>query len=143
MWVQRNMKWNFRSTTFNRNHVNVFITLGELNQSNPRRVSLCQSWQDGPFQNYSLKTCCEEKRFQVWVSSQSFWLVWLFMVMVMKHLFNTLMNFGQMIQILQLGHCCKYFETWKRNPLMNLGIYLNINHKMHFFKDWSMKVFIV
>jgi len=42
MWVQRNMKWNYESTTFIKNCVNNFITLGKLNQSNPRKVFCLQ-----------------------------------------------------------------------------------------------------
>jgi len=45
--VQKNMKWNYGSTTFMRNLVHVFITLGGWINPVQRKVSLYHPWQDG------------------------------------------------------------------------------------------------
>jgi hypothetical protein len=78
----KNMKWNYRNMTFTKNHVDQFITLGELNQSNPKRsifISSMTRWTTPKllFPYLLWKT----KWFLVWVSFPSLWLVWLFMVM--------------------------------------------------------------
>ncbi len=59
MQAWRNIKWNYGNKTFTNNHVNGFITLGELNQFNPR--SLYHPRQDGPLQNHSCWTCYEKQ----------------------------------------------------------------------------------
>jgi hypothetical protein len=126
------------------NLVNNFITFGELNQSNLKRIIFVSSMTKWTIPKLLFPYLLwKTKWFLVWVNSPSFWLVWLFMVMEMRLLLNSPTSSSQMIQILRLGLCCGYFEPWKRSMLSNQGFSLNLNHKMHFFKDWHMEVLIV
>jgi hypothetical protein len=64
------------------------------------------------------------------------------MVMVMKNMFNIPMSCGLMIPILQLGHCCNFFELWKKLQLVHPKCCLGISPKhmlpMSFAKQISL-----
>jgi hypothetical protein len=71
--VQNNTKWNYKSTTFIKICVDVFIIHGDLNQSNSKKESLYHPWQDGSFQNYSSKTCDKKQNgFKFWSTPNHF-----------------------------------------------------------------------
>jgi len=143
MWVQRNMKWNYGNTIFIKNCVS---HLENLINPIQRKISLYHPWQDEPFQNYSSKTYCEKQNgFQFGSTPNHFdWYDYSCHGNEGTYLVLQCVLAKLMIWILQLDHCCNYFEPWKRNLLMNLGFYLNMNHiEMHFFKDWWMEVQVV
>jgi hypothetical protein len=115
-----------------------------VNQSNPKRstfVSSMTRWTNPKL--FFLNLLWKTKWLLIWVNSLSLWLVMIAHGHGNEALLNSPTSFGQMIQILWLGLYSNYFKPWKRNLLMNPGLSLNMNHKMHSFKDWCMEVFIV
>ncbi len=141
--MQNNTKWNYKSTTFIKICVDVFIIHGDLNQSNSKKNLCIIHDKMDHSKTILLRLVIKNKMVSSFVQLLITLIRLIFMVMEMKHLFSIATKFGQMILILQLGHCCDFFKPWRRRMLMNQGFCFNMNHKMNSFINWFKDVFTI